>query len=426
MSPARGAAAGLALAAALGLGVAAASAGKAGGQGAGKPAAAKVVAAGEIHPVAAGLHDGHAFAPRLSPDGKQLAYGIAEPDPAAPPGSRDADKLRWYVRSLEEETFRTVWPNQHPAFEEGEGTASFTDLVDFRWNPGGRHNAMVARHRSRAEELLLELIKVRVGGDGRQQEPAFNASGSRVAAVSLDAWGSDLWVSDVQHDARPQRLTWTRGAERWPAFHPDGQLVAHEVRDDVTGRADLFVYDLATWSQWPVLRLEPSDEIRPVWSADGKSLIFLSNLGDPAGNRYDLYQVAATPAGAPAAAASPKPERLLAGVRVAEAGRGFCVLPKERLLLAIADPGTGPRLVSAPVGAAGSNPVPVAAEPGPASWDPRDIDCALVGGRLRLAWTAEPPPETRATRPWRLAYWVDVDPAALRASSGHSTGSDPP
>ena len=122
-------------------------------------AAGEEVAEGKptVKKVAAGVHSGDAFGPRVRPDGKWVAYGVREED-------KGTFVTKYYARSLVEDgVFRSVWPNQHPSFGEGEGTASFTDLVGFEWAHDGvyDHNAMVAMHKTLGEEVLIETMDVR-------------------------------------------------------------------------------------------------------------------------------------------------------------------------------------------------------------------------------------------------------------------------
>ena len=120
----------------------------------------------DLKKVTASLHDGHSFAPTLRGDGTWLAYGVRE-------SVKGTFQTKYYARSLEEGgVFRSIWPKQHPALKDGEGTASFTDILAFDWSKDGDHNAMVALHKRKGQEVFLETMNVRIGGEGDQTHAA--------------------------------------------------------------------------------------------------------------------------------------------------------------------------------------------------------------------------------------------------------------
>jgi eukaryotic-like serine/threonine-protein kinase len=72
-----------------------------------------------------------------------------------------------------------------------------------------------------------------------------------------------------------------------PALSPDGSQVAVGVGPP--GSRDIWIYDLkrGTGSR---LTFNPTDDMNPVWSPDGKRILFSSNRG---GAQFDIYQKAA-------------------------------------------------------------------------------------------------------------------------------------
>ena len=367
---------------------------------AGSVVGAEPWAAPAVRRVAAGLHDGDLVGARLRPDGQWVAYGILE---------KRADgsiRSRYFARSLvEDATFRSIWPTQHPSFEDSEGTASFTDLLDFQWHPQGRHNAMVVRHKSKGGEVMLELLKVRFGGPGDQDQPVFSRDGSQVVVVAEGELGRELWHARTEHEAELEQLTWTRDSERWPDFHPTAPKILHEIRNRSTKRSDLFVFDLEYYEQQPLIRLEESDEIHPSWSPDGERFVFLSNKDDPSGQRYDLFS------GRPGDVLF---QTLAQGVRVSERSRGYCWDPQGRFLLFVKDDRSA------------GHPLTVVASDG--SQAPRSLemptrdnqDPDLVvdeAGLARLAWTAEDT-EPRGGSTWRVVYVAELPAASLAGRAG--------
>ena len=340
--------------------------------------------------VAAGLHDGHLVAPRVRPDGTWIAYGMVENR------ADGSTRSRYYARSLvEDATFRSVWPKQHPSFEGNEGTASFTDLLDFTWHPEGRHNAMVVRHKTKGGEVMLELMDVRFGGPGDQEQAVFSPDGSKVAVIAEGELGQELWVADTKDGAELEQLSGTRDSERWPTFHPGGGKILHEIRNRETKRSDLFAFDLEYYEQVPVVRIEASDEIHPSWSPDGERVAFLSNKDDANGKRYDLF------VGKPGDVEFVK---LATGVRVTERARGYAWDPSGRFIVFVEDlPGSYPISV---VPSDASRPPKSLGLP---TTDNREVDMAVIEGQARLAWVARDDPGKK----WRVVYYADVSADAL-------------
>lgn len=356
-------------------------------------AAAPPPAASELklRRIASGLHEGHAFGPRLRADGKWVAYGVRE-------SVKGTFKSSYYARSLVEEgVFRTVWPNAHPSLENGEGTASFTDLVDFQWVKTGDHNAMVALHKNKAEELLVETMKVRVGGPGNQNHPAVSPDGTRIVVVSEDEGGTNLWIVDVVEDASPLQITFTADAEANPSWHPKEAKVLYEGRNRLG--SDVYLFDLDTFSSAPVFRNGATDEVQPTFSPDGKHFAFLSNKDAPDGLSWDLF---VTEPG------TPLPTKVVSRVRRSEHGPGYCWDPMGRFVFAVIDDAkAGFPLVIAPVD--GSSPARILPT---ATKDNMDPTTASDGTSFRLAFSALDIPREGVT-PWRIVYSADLDVAQL-------------
>jgi hypothetical protein len=332
-----------------------------------------LVPAGDVNPtdlrkIAGGLHDGHAFGPRVRPDGAWVAYGVRE-------AVKGTFKTGWYARPLDGDgMFRSIWPNQHPSFVKGEGTASFTDLTGFEWAVDGNHNAMVALHKSKGEEVLLETMNVRFSGPGAQRMPAIAPDGTRLVVVSdsEDGDSTDLWVSDTVDGAEPLQLTFTKESETAPAWHPKLGRIIFEQRNPLGG--DIWEFDLDTFGQKPLVKEGISDEISPSYSPNGEQFAFLSNKDDPQGFRYDLFV---------ARPGDPLPKPVIRGVRRSDKSRGYAWDPLGRYVIApVDDEAAGYPLMVAPVD--GSKPAVKLAD----TRDNMDPTVIAIGETSRVVWVA--------------------------------------
>jgi len=357
-----------------------------------------------IKRVAAGLHDGHAFGPRLKSDGAWIAYGVRE-------SVKGTFKTSYYARSLTESgLFRSVWPNKHPALTSQEGTASFTDMVGYEWGSSDKSGAMVAQHKTKGAEVLIEGINVRVGGPGAQHSPAMSPDNSRLVVVSESQEGgaTDLFVADTATEGDTGfQLTFTGDSELSPSWHPTEAKIIHEVRNPLG--ADIHVFDLDSFEHTPILRLGTSDEIQPTYSPDGKRIAFLSNKDSKDGLRWDLFVF--TPG-----ASLPQP--VIKGVRRSEKSRGYCWDPLGRYLIAaVEDKLAGYPLVIAP--SDGTEPARVLAT----TKDNMDPTITAVGERALLAWVAIDTEPRPGGAQYRVVYVADFglmgygDAAGLQAQT---------
>ncbi|MCP4872265.1 MAG: hypothetical protein GY898_26480 [Proteobacteria bacterium] len=355
----------------------------------------------DIRTVAGGLHDGHAFGPRIRGDGLWVAYGVREQ-------VKGTFKTSYYARDIEGGLFRSVWPNAHPSFAEGEGTASFTDLVGFEWAPDGEHNAMVALHKSKREEVLMETQKVRFTGPGSQREPAIAPDGTRLVVVSEDGGNTDLWVSDTVDEAPILQLTFSPENEQAPQWHPKEPQIIHEVRNPLG--SDIYFFDLDSFEHTALIRAGTSDETDPSYEpGNGERFAFLSNKDDPQGLRFDLF--VATPGDS-------LPTPVIRNVRRSEKSKGYCWDPLGRYLIAtVDDEAGGYPLVIAPTDGS--------AEPRKLVDTQDNMDPTLVsmGSTVRLIWVALDMSQPEEKR-FRVVHLADFDLSDLGGIAGFGGASD--
>jgi len=347
-----------------------------------------------IRKVAAGVHSGDAFGPRVRPDGKWIAYGVREED-------KGTFVTKYYARSLVEDgVFRSVWPNQHPSFGEGEGTASFTDLVGFEWARDGQydHNAMVAVHKSLGEEVLMETMDVRKGGPGQQNQPAVAPDGSRIVVAAEMGINSDLWVADTRDGADWLQITFTeKDNESNPAWHPKGNKIIYERRNRLG--SDVYAFDFDSFTEAHLTREGTSSEVAPSYSPDGVSFGYLTDGNSGERVQWDLMVKAGDGA---------LPKVAIPNLRISEKSRGYAWGPFGRFVIGVLnDKEAGYPLVIAP--ADGSRaPVKLAD-----SVDNADPEVVAFGPAVRVTWVAKDM-EKPEDRRFRVVMVGDFDVAELR------------
>jgi serine/threonine protein kinase len=129
---------------------------------------------------------------------------------------------------------------------------------------------------------------------------------------------SDNGVLAYERGSAPSRLAWLGRDGREIStvatleevddlrLSPEGLRVAIGVNDPRTGSSDIWVYDL-TRNTSTRLTAEPTQEDRPVWTADGSRLVFHSDRNGP----HDLFEI-------PAAGGAVRPFLERPGVQMAE------------------------------------------------------------------------------------------------------------
>src|SRR3974390_1891817 len=128
-------------------------------------------------------------------------------------------------------------------------------------------------------------------GAGYDYQPDWSPDGKRVVYVSYQKDAMELWLLDLA-SGKSKQLTRGGAVNVEPRWSPDGKKLAW-VSTAYHGRFHIFVADFQVGGLQNVVRLtgektsslsryyysEYDMEINPVWTRDGKEILFISNKG---------------------------------------------------------------------------------------------------------------------------------------------------
>lgn len=205
----------------------------------------------------------------LSPDGRQLAYGLAGHYFGFPVVPRFGDDNN--LRVLDLDTGEARWATS--------GNIAKTAPV---FSPSGDALA----YESEDDIFVVRLadgVVTRITTNGaRDSGAAWSPDGREVAVVSNRGGSVDLWAVSIEGERHGlRRLTNDAMAEREPQWSPDGGTVAYSAK----GATDFYsgaVYTVAARGSGPptprrLTAADAFDHSTPRWSPDGSTLALLSD-----------------------------------------------------------------------------------------------------------------------------------------------------
>jgi len=150
-------------------------------------------------------------------------------------------------------------------------------LMAARWKPGDVQAG--------APRTVLEGVHT-----SRHELPFFSVSDTGDLVYASGGLVRTLPVL-LDREGRATAITNDRGAFQHPRFSPDDRLLAVDIT--WRGRSDIYVYDLQRGARRRLTH--KGFNIDPLWSADGRHLVFRSARGD--GGGQDIYRVRADGSG---------------------------------------------------------------------------------------------------------------------------------
>ena len=224
--------------------------------------------------------------PRLSPDGRQVAFF----------SERDLFSIDLYIADTE--SGRIIHKLENSATDPHFDSLEFLDSAG-AWSPDGRWLAITAVRSGRPVLALLDpksgtiAREVPLPGLDDAINPAFSPDGRSVALSGNHGGLMDLYLLSLD-SGRLDRLTHDPFADLEPAFTPDGKslvFVTERFSTDlatlVSGPLRLARLDLGTHVVTPIPGFLQGKHLSPQVSADGRTLTFIAEP-DGVSNLYRM------------------------------------------------------------------------------------------------------------------------------------------
>ena len=210
------------------------------------------------------------YAPRISPDGRQVALGIAN--------AKERESHVW-IYDLEEDWFRRL---------TFEGEENFGPI----WTPDGKWITFTSNR-----DGPPNLYRKRADGDSRaerlttsqfrQWPSSWSPDGGVLAFCAISPNNTaEIWILPMNADGKPRPLVTSPNFKNGPVFSPDGQWLAYFSQEE--GRPRVYISaDAEPDVKWLVSGKEGG--FLPLWSPDGSELFYA------AGNKVMVVSVQTTP-----------------------------------------------------------------------------------------------------------------------------------
>ena len=212
----------------------------------------------------------HEFQPTFAPDGQRMAYV----------SSRHDGYLEIYVMNLSTKVSHRL--TNHPKHDANPA-----------WSPDGRWIAFDSNRTGR-----YHIYKIEPDGENLQQLTHegwdnYNAAWSPDSQfIAFGSFRSGIYVMDADGE-NPRRLPNQPRRGQLPSWSPDGKQIAFsdmtlEAKRDILLMPDRNIYTVnVDGSDLRQRTRHPADDLAPVWSPDGKSIVYYSMWNE----KSDIYLI---------------------------------------------------------------------------------------------------------------------------------------
>ncbi|MDE3155366.1 MAG: PD40 domain-containing protein, partial [Acidobacteriota bacterium] len=223
-----------------------------------------------------GAEPGLSVSPSISPDGRRFVY-LSRRSPLSVDlylGDATTGKRLRRLTSL----------SLDPRISSRESAASAGS-----WAPDNRHVVLADVQHGEPELVIIDIDRNRVEERipfpslGSILGPAWSPDGGTIAFAAMADGVSNLYLYTLA-DRRLRRLTHDPFGAVEPAWSPDGRTIAFvtdrgssRLEDLDFGRYELALVDVATSRVTPLPTFAAGKSIDPQWSADGRSVLFVSD-----------------------------------------------------------------------------------------------------------------------------------------------------
>jgi Tol biopolymer transport system component len=229
--------------------------------------------------------DGLAMEPVWSPDGRYIAYTLAQ---------LHGDPILIVVFDFVEDRSMIVY--QHPTMFP----------YDLAWSSDSRYILFSGMQEDQTTSTIVRLdiasgaTTVLVEWPGFQAvDAAYAPDGSRIVFASnkpeREAANSNIWLMEPD-GSDPEQITSSSSATNWqytlPSWSPDGETIAciRQSPEDAAEPSSALCFIEAQGTEWTCFKPfdHPMGTDRPAWSPDGQYLIFALGDGEESGDIYLL------------------------------------------------------------------------------------------------------------------------------------------